>query len=176
MMDILMAQLMRHEGANKDKDGLHRAYRCAAGKLTIGYGHNLDANPIRGLNAQSRITEQEAQRILSNDIAATWVQVQKSLPWLWQVDAFARKAALINMTFNLGLKGMLGFKKALDHMEHGRWEAAGYELRESRWAIQVGQRARELAFQIETGEFIAQPGQPTSLQEKQQNVDGKKTH
>lgn len=175
MMHILMAQLIRHEGAVLDEQGRHRAYRCPKGKLTIGYGHNLDANPIPGLNAKSRISEEDARAILASDISRTWMQIQASLPWLATVESNARKAALINMAFNLGLKGLLGFKKALEHMKHGRWEAAGYEMRESRWAIQVGQRARELAFQMETGEFIAQPNIP-DIEEIRRNLNGKKTY
>ena len=37
--------------------------RCPAGALTIGYGHNLDANPIEGLDALSVISEARAREI-----------------------------------------------------------------------------------------------------------------
>ena len=61
--EIFLNRLMRHEGAKRAPDGSHVAYRCPAGALTIGYGHNLDANPIEGLDALSVISEARAREI-----------------------------------------------------------------------------------------------------------------
>ena len=65
-----LAQLMRHEGAKRAPDGTHVAYRCPAGALTIGYGHNLDALPLPGLDELSCISEAQAREILREDAAA----------------------------------------------------------------------------------------------------------
>lgn len=169
MMDILMAQLMRHEGAVRDENGRHRAYRCPAGKLTIGYGHNLDASPIPGLNARSHISEEEARGILTNDVALAWMQLTQRLPWVAALDSQARKAALINMAFNLGIKGLLSFKKTLALMERGNFTDAAKEMGNSRWAHQVGQRAIELINQVDTGQFMDQvvPAHTNTQEENQ---------
>ena len=40
-----LSQLKRHEGEHRE-GGRHVAYRCPAGALTIGWGHNLDARKL----------------------------------------------------------------------------------------------------------------------------------
>lgn len=86
----LLAQLKRHEGANRDKDNMHVAYLCPAGKLTIGYGHNLDAHPVPGLGKGSRIAEMLATDLLARDVAAVEAALNKAIPGLPQL---CRKSA-----------------------------------------------------------------------------------
>ena len=49
---------------------------------------------------------------------------------------------LIDMTFNLGLGGLLKFENMLDAIECRDWEKASEELLDSRYAIQTKRRAR----------------------------------
>ncbi len=147
-----LAQLMRHEGCKRDRNGLHVAYRCSTGKLTIGYGHNLDANPISGLGEGSCITEDHAREILGDDIRIAAHQVAGKLPFAPAL-APARFGVLVNMTFNLGISGLLGFSNTLADVERGDWASAARRMLQSKWAGQVGRRAHELAKQMETGQW-----------------------
>jgi lysozyme len=131
----LTEQLIRDEGIR-----LH-PYRDTVGKLTIGIGRNLD---------DIGITREEAIMLLQNDIATAKDQLLLQLPWVMELDD-ARRDALINMTFNLGIGHLLGFKKFLAALRAGDYQVASQEMLDSTWAQQVGPRAHRLAVQIETG-------------------------
>ena len=115
-----------------------KPYRCTAGKLTIGVGRNLDD---RG------ITEPEALGLLDNDIRRVWSEVMSSLPWAIRAPEVVQDV-LVNMGFNLGLGGLLGFKQTLAHLEAREYGKAADAMLDSRWAGQVGERAQRLARQI----------------------------
>lgn len=148
----LARQLMHDEGREIDSAGMHVAYRCPAGKLTIGYGHNLDANPVPGLGENSRISEDQAQRLLHADIDAVEKDVTRKLPWARSLSA-ARQGVLINMAFNLGMTGLLGFKNTLADIQRGNFAGAAKRMLQSKWAAQVGRRAIRLSRQMETGRW-----------------------
>lgn len=130
----VIADLKRHEGFRA------RPYRCSAGKLTIGYGLNLDGG----------ITEKEATALLVmrvNDIEKQFADV----PWYAKLSP-ARKSVIINMAYNLGIGGLFGFRLMLDAISSGDYQRAAAEMLDSKWARQVGNRARELAQAMETGQ------------------------
>ena len=125
----LAKDLLRDEGLRL------KPYRCTAGKLTIGVGRNLDD---RGL------TEPEALLLLDNDIQACWTQLEVGLPWITTAPE-AVQEVLTNMCFNLGVHGLLKFKKTLGFLQTGDYQDAAAEMLRSDWASQVGPRADRLA-------------------------------
>ena len=141
---LFLKQIKRHEGLRLE------AYVCPAGALTIGYGHNLDAQPIKGLGAKSEITAEEADGILVRDCRNFAKQLDKRLLW-WRDLCLPRQAVLLNMAFNLGVPGLMGFRRMLDAVRRGHWYTAHDEMLGSKWAGQVGRRAVELANQMQTG-------------------------
>ncbi len=147
-----LAQLIRHEGAVKDKNGLHIIYTCPAGHKTIGYGHNLDANPVCGMTEGFRIHEEKAQKLLVEDCAKIAKQLDEALPW-WRKKNLPRQAVLLNMAFNMGVAGLLGFRNTLAAVKRGDWESAHDGMLASKWATQVKGRAVELATQMQTGKW-----------------------
>lgn len=147
-----LRQLMRHEGSHKDKRGRHVAYRCPAGALTIGYGHNLDALPLPGLDGLSCISEEQARQILREDVCAFAAILDEELPW-WRSLNAPRQAVLLNMAFNMGVDGLLKFKNTLRAVREMRWKDARDGMLASKWAGQVGRRAVELSRQMSTGEW-----------------------
>ena len=171
----LLAQVRRHEGSRKDKRGRHVAYRCPAGALTIGYGHNLDANPIPGLGAGDVLDEAEARALLADDVTAVVRALEVRCPAYRHLTTLAavavagasedakgnslanaarcRAAVLVNMAFNLGVAGLLTFRRVLGAVEADDYEAAASFMMCSRWASQVGRRAVELSRQMRTGEW-----------------------
>jgi lysozyme len=138
-MSDLITQLKRHEGLRL------KPYQCTADKMTIGYGRNLD---------DVGISQAEAETLLTNDIARAETQLLKALPWVKQLTQ-TRREVLINMAFNLGIVGLLKFKMTLSHIRAGRYASAADEMLKSRWALQVGKRANELAEQMRTGKYSA---------------------
>jgi lysozyme len=139
-MDLIarcLADLKRHEGFRQFP------YRDTRGILTIGYGRNLES---RG------ITEQEASYLLENDVLRALYGLRERLPWFTQLDP-ARQAVLVNMAVNLGLNGLLRFRKTLAAIEARDFTTAAQEMLRSRWAEQVPRRAAELAQVMEKGKW-----------------------
>ncbi len=130
LMDRIKEQLVRHEGLRL------KPYRCTAGKLTIGIGRNLD---------DSGISQSEAYIMLINDIMNCEKQLQAKIPDIYNGLDEVRKSVLLNMCFNLGVSGLLGFKNTLAFVKTGDWERAANNMLVSRWAKQVGRRAIELS-------------------------------
>lgn len=146
-------KLKRYEGARRNAKGEHSAYRCPAGALTIGYGHNLDANPVPGLNARSTLTEEQACRLLGADVLRTEGDMQRALPFVRGLDA-VRYATLLDMAFNMGVPALRKFKKTLEFVKAGQYAQAAENMLKSRWARQVGYRAVENAEQMRTGQWV----------------------
>ena len=116
-------------------------YHCTGGKLTIGIGRNLED---RG------ITVEEAEVLLGNDIDICIGDLVENLPWFTKLSN-GRRRALVNMRFNLGMAGLLKFKKMLTALELGAYYAAAAEALDSKWASQVGERAQRIAELIRKG-------------------------
>lgn len=135
-----------------------KPYRCSAGYLTIGIGRNLETNPLTSEeqkvvgNWQCGITKNAAFFLLKNDIAKAMKDCKSKIPFWQQLDN-ERQYALLDMTFNLGIKGVLNFKKMLSAMGCGDWEKAAEECLNSKYAAQTGQRAKRIAETIRTGRF-----------------------
>jgi lysozyme len=140
MRDIpkrLIEQVKRDEGFRQ------YPYADSVGVQTIGYGRNLQDVGIR---------ESEAAELLINDLSAAWDDCQRLIPCFKDLDD-ARKAALVNMAFNLGISRLAGFRGMLAALAVDDWETAAREALDSRWAKQVGARALRLSEQIRTGIF-----------------------
>lgn len=109
-------------------------YRCTAGKMTIGVGHNLDANPI---------SERAAMVILDDDISACAAGLDRTYSW-WRKMPDPQQRALLNMTFQLGLGGVGAFRKMLAALQAGDYDKAATEALDSMWAKQTPNRARRV--------------------------------
>ena len=137
LMNRIKAQLVRHEGLRL------KPYRCTAGKLTIGIGRNLED---RG------ISQKEAYAMLERDILDFEQQLLNEIPDVYNGLDEVRQSVLLNMCFNLGLKGLLEFKNTLAFIGAGDWERAANGMLTSKWAKQVGMRAIELSEMMRKGQ------------------------
>jgi len=133
----IIEQLKRHEGLRL------KPYKCTGDKLTIGYGRNLEAKGI---------TEVEANFMLAEDVAFYSEELSNKLSYFDNLSE-ARQAVLINMAFNLGVNGLMKFKKTLSYVSNQYYDQAAVEMLNSRWAKQVGKRSIELSEQMKTGQF-----------------------
>jgi lysozyme len=57
------------------------------------------------------------------------------------------------MAFNLGIKRLQGFQKMLNALRRGQWQEAAAQCLDSRYARQVGNRAKRNAFVFEHGRW-----------------------
>lgn len=64
-----------------------------------------------------------------------------------------RREILLNMAFNMGLKTFRGFPKFWKAIKAKDWQEAAAQMLDSKWARQVGYRAKELAEAMESGKF-----------------------
>lgn len=133
----LFDQLKRDEGFRQFP------YLDSVGSLTIGYGRNLI---FKG------ISKSEASLLLSNDIDQVWSQCLTSIHSFKSLDS-VRQSVLANMAFNLGIRGLLKFKRMLAAIAVGNYELASAHMLDSLWHKQVGARAERLAQQLSTGEW-----------------------
>ena len=128
MTETLEQTLIRHEGLKL------KPYTCTAGALTIGVGHNLDANGI---------PEHVAMALLAHDIAICRQEIQRAMPWSLSLPQAAQDV-LINMGF-MGVSKLRKFTKFLAALQARDYLIAADEMLNSKWAKQVGKRAVELA-------------------------------
>lgn len=129
------------------------------GKLTVGVGRNLDANPLTVLEQQAvghdgrtqPITHDNAIMLLDHDIAKACRSLDDNLPW-WRFRDEIRARVLVDLTFNMGIVKLLSFHHFISDMRAGAYEAAAGDLKDSLWYGQVGQRGERLVAMIRTGE------------------------
>lgn len=109
-------------------------YHCTSGKLSIGYGWNLDAG----------ITKSEAEFILKGRVLGSAMWLHNTFPWFDGIAPEA-KEVLINMAYNLGNQGLLKFKNMLSLIKTHEYSKAADEIMDSLYATQVPTRAARLA-------------------------------
>lgn len=113
-------------------------YTCTEGYLTIGYGRNLDTKGI---------SEYEAEMMLMSDIADTTNRLKGVIKsWFHLPDTI--QYVLINMGFQMGIIGLLGFKNMLKAIEDQDWERMIIEMKDSRWYHQTTNRADRLIEEV----------------------------
>ncbi len=118
-----------------------KPYKDTVGKLTIGYGRNLD---------DVGISETEAEHLLRSDLRKVLRDLDLKLPW-WRDLTRNRQCALANMAFNLGIGGLFKFKNMLSALMEKNYSIAADEALDSKWAKQVGDRAIRIADLIRNG-------------------------
>lgn len=126
---VLKAQLKADEGLKL------MPYKDTVGKLTIGVGRNLD---------DVGISDSEADFLLMSDVGRAMGGLDHFMPW-WRQQTEERQMVLVNMAFNIGVQGLLGFHIMLGKMQSGDFGGAAEAMLESKWAGQVGARAQRLA-------------------------------
>lgn len=137
-MRKLIEQLKLHEGVRS------HPYDCPAGYLTIGVGRNISESGIG-------LSDDEIDYLLRNDIERCYQELDR-FSWFMDLDQ-VRQEALVNMCFNLGFTRLLMFKNMLAALNEGKYKLAAVEALDSRWAKQVGQRAKDIAHMLEFGEY-----------------------
>lgn len=147
-MDLnkLKEELRRDEGFRKFP------YKWTAGKWTIGYGHNLDANPIDiSLEELKKngISVEKAEGLLMHEIGTALATAKTFFP---NIDSLtdARQRVLVNMAYNMAGK-IYGFKRFKTALLNNDYELAAKEMKSSQWYQQVKSRAVRLEKMMREG-------------------------
>lgn len=145
-----MSNLVRQ--LNGDEGRKACVYQDHLGFWTIGVGRLVDARkPGAGLRPK------EMDYLLANDIDDRVQQLTQRLPWFIQLDE-ARQGVLLNMSFQLGVDGLLAFKNTLALVQQGKYAEASTAMLQSKWAGQTPERAKRLSDQMATGVWQFAPG------------------
>ena len=144
-----------------------QVYIDSVGEPTIGFGRCLttkglsksecdylklgtyDKNAVIAKLEVRGISQSEAECLLSSDIEYFHIELDKALPYFERLPETA-KLVLLNMSFNIGISGLLKFKNTLSLIEKGQYIAASKEMLNSNWRNQVGQRAYRLSKMLES--------------------------
>ena len=137
MRSQFVEQVKRHEGLRL------KPYKDTVGKLTIGYGRNLD---------DVGISKDEAEMMLLHDLAIARDELIRRYPIVLELNK-PRQEALTNMCFNMGIARLSKFKKMWEAIARNDFNWAADEMLDSLWADQVGKRAEELSDIMATGEY-----------------------
>lgn len=130
----------KYKTLTKNFEGLkQRPYKCSAGKLTIGYGRNLEDVGI-SISEASMMFERDFARAEQDAL-----HICRDFNINKEDLTEDRFYVLVDMSFNLGYGRLKTFKKMLTALSKGDYEGAAKEMLNSRWATQVGSRATALA-------------------------------
>ncbi len=154
-------------------------YLDPKGHKTIGIGRNVDANPITIKEAITlsvfakvpcgtstsvedvmRLLDLEkngiclaaAYYLLDSDIAKFTAQLSNQLDF-WGKLTQTRKDVFVNMAFNLGDKGFLGFHDMIDYARLEDWKNTANEIRNSHAYRELPARYERLAHYILVGSY-----------------------
>lgn len=142
--DVLLNQELR-----RDEGVRYSPYQDIVNVMTVGVGHNLQAKPLPA-GWTYPLSDSQVDKLLSDDLYAVFTALDRLLPW-WRDLSYARQRVLANMAFNLGPAGLLTFKNTLANVQSGRYSDAANGMLVSKWAKQVGNRAKRLADMMRNG-------------------------
>ena len=107
-----------------------------------GYGDTK-----HGVGPGKRCTIEEARAWRDSYLAELGDDLCMHAPW-WVNLTAPQMAALLEMAYQLGIRGLLGFKKMLAALQEHRWADARDEALDSDWARQTPARAFRTAHQL----------------------------
>jgi len=132
--------IVKHEGIKKS------VYKDSLGYDTVGIGFCVDARLDLGLSVE------ECMMILRSRIANLESRLSQ-YPWYNNQDD-VRKDVLTELSYNLGVNGLLKFAKFLAAMEAKDYLKAANELRDSKWSQQVGkERFNDIWNRVRLGRY-----------------------
>ena len=125
----IVEDIKKHEGFEP------RVYECSEGYDTIGYGFTIK---------DLEIDKDVADLILMKKLHTLLQRITIAFPWFENIDNIA-KSVVVNMCYQLGLRGFSQFKKTIYYLETEQYEEASMEMLDSLWAKQTPNRANELS-------------------------------
>jgi len=120
-----------------DEGWVPHAYQDHLGFWTVGYGFLVDKR------RNGRIPQPVADYWLNWEIDRIWERLSEALPWFDDLPEQVQRA-LVNMAYQMGVSGLLGFRQTLALLADGKYAEAADQAMRSRWADQTPNRARRV--------------------------------
>ena len=130
-MKSVLEQLKEDEGF---RGGV---YQCSEGKNTVGYGRNLDDNPL---------TKREALYLLNNDLDKISRQASK-FPFYRYLTP-NRRGVIIQMIFTMGESRFNGFRKMITALSRKQYGIAADEMLDSKWHRKLTELGSDRAYRL----------------------------
>ena len=124
---LVLDRIMADEGFRS------KPYPDQNGILTIGFGTNIGEG----------ITRREGEFLLRERLAGTYESLTKALPWLSAAPE-RQQAAILDLGYQIGPHGVLGFHDLLSALEADNCPAAKAAALDSDWARETPQRAKRV--------------------------------
>lgn len=124
-----------------DEGYARQPYRCPAGKLTIGVGHNIEDNGL---------SDEVIEHILEEDVAKAEADAREIFSSYDELDE-VRQEVLVNMAFNMGRSRLAKFIQFIEAVKRNDFAEASNQMVDSGWYKQVGRRAQKLAMRMAVG-------------------------
>lgn len=140
----LAERIKEHEGCSLE------IYSDILGFSTIGYGHKCSSAEIAAF--KDGISQEKADALFDRDFALATAQAASISGQRWPTMGEARQGVIIEMVFQLGMSGVLKFKRMWAAIDAGDYAQAAVEMRDSEWRKQTFARCMELAEIMERGE------------------------
>ena len=141
MSDMLTRRIIEQEEGWRDTP-----YYDHLGYPTVGYGFNLHMPknaPLPGFV----LPKAAGVAWLQSFIDAIRSQLAEELSWMNE----DRQSIIISMAYQMGIKGVLGFRNMWSAIRRQDWDSASDEMLDSRWARQTPARAHRHATVMQTG-------------------------
>lgn len=131
----LRTRIKQHEGYRPVP------YRDSEGNMTIGYGHKITPDEVATL---THLTVDEASALFTKDFLVALESAEKEFASCWGRMGPARQGVLLEMIFQMGRRGVAGFKGMRRALDKGDYRKAAAEMVDSLWAEQTTDRALRL--------------------------------
>lgn len=128
--DTVIEMIKQHEGFRGDP------YIDTLGFSTIGFGTKLP------------LSEDEAVMILKKRLIESINTLDELQPIFSTLPGPAQEI-IANMVYQMGVRGVMNFKKMWTALSHGDYKEAAAQMRDSRWHTQTSNRAEHLALMME---------------------------
>lgn len=119
------------------------AYYCSENYPTIGIGSKIGPKGSSLRHYDFKVSKSLAYAWLMDEVLKIEAELSK-LDWFCNVTG-DRRTVLISMAYNLGVTGLLKFKKMILAITQEDWVEAKKQALDSRWAKQVPHRAKRHA-------------------------------
>lgn len=94
------------------------------------------------------ISEQESKEIAKGRMLANFKDLSARLPWFAHSHPVVQ-GVLVNMSYQMGVDGVMKFRKTLDYLHEQDYGNAAVEMLDSKWAKQTPNRAERMSKRIE---------------------------